>query len=719
MQVIRIEEIIATFKEYTDNKIDCSPIQKAYVLAAKAQSYLKLFPRNQLQIALEIASILVKLKLDIQCIVSGLLNGVLDAGKISIDEIEDLLGSETSSIIAGMHNIRAVSDIQDEKQRIAEKMRQMVFASSKDIRIIFVCLAARLVRMRQGNRPENLRMTSLAKETLQIYAPIADRLGLSHIKIELEDLCFSYSHPKEHKEIEDFCIDNKDVHTKTLERLYQEISNLLLHNGIKGKVKGRIKHNYSIFMKSRRNNIDYENLHDLLGTRIIVNNIDECYKVLGLISSHYRPVTESFKDYISFPKPNNYQSLHIDVYTSDGIGFDVQIRTFEMDSIAERGVAAHWAYKADNNEAPTAGERTSWLQDLINSLNVASDARESLDIFTRELYSDFVYVFSPKGKIVKLQSGACVIDFAYAIHTEIGQTCTGAKINGRNVSIRTQLKHGDKVEVLTSSKQHPSRDWLNYAVTSRALAKIRSFLRKEEREHAEVLGKELFNERVAKLGKRSRDVLKSPELKRYLSDGGYADINSYFIHLGYGKADPEDLDQLFVAPAERQQISKRPHKPAVARDDSKRKRAVRIAGIENMMVKYANCCNPVKGDEIVGLVTQGQGVSVHLADCENIRSKSFDPERLVEVEWIKSAAEKLPVRIKLTFDNLIKTNLQIMKVLASAKVSLLENNLKLVDNKSVQDITITVDGSEQLDKILSKLNTVKSVKANRALEGTV
>ncbi len=713
--MVRIENIIADFREYTENKIDCSPIQKAYVLAAKSQPYLKIFPKNYLQNALEVAQVLVDLRLDLQSVVSGLLHGILLEGKISIEEIRDLLGDETAEIVGGMHNILGVSDIPEEKERIAEKMRQMIFASSKDIRIIFVNLAARLVRMRHGSRLYNLRIKSIARETLQIYAPIAERLGLSHIKIELEDLCFSYIHPKEYKEIEEFCTNNEGVHQLTLKWLDNEITNLLISHNIKGQVKERIKHYYSIYLKSNRIGVDYDQLHDLLGVRIIVNNIDECYKVLGLISSFYTPVTESFKDYISFPKPNGYQSLHIDVYSKDGIGFDVQIRTIEMDKIAERGVAAHWVYKEKNSSDSISIEKTSWLQDLSKSLNFSIDANESLEIFTRELYSDFVYVFTPKGKIIKLQSGACVIDFAYAVHTEIGHTCVGAMVNGRNTSIKTKLKQGDKIEVLTSSKQNPSKDWLHYAVTSRALSKIRSYLKKEEREQAEILGKELFTEKVAKIGKKLREVLKSAELKAFLDKAGYQDIKSFYIHIGYGKEDVNQLDVVFDTPASKKQAV---YRSAVKSDKTKseKREAVRITGIDDIMVRYANCCNPVKGDEIVGLVTQGKGVSIHLANCVNIRTQGFNPDRLVEVDWVKSSSEKLPVKIGLTFDNHIKTNLQIMKVLVAAKVDLIEDTLRLINETSHRNFTIKVDGAEQLERVLVKLNAIKSVNAHRQFE---
>jgi len=711
--MIRIENIIADFQAYTDNQIDCSPIQKAYVLAAKSQPYLKLFQNTDLQISLEVAKILVDLKLDIQSIVSGLLHNILINGKISLEDIRDLMGAETANIVQGMHNILKVSDIPDEKTRIAEKMRQMIFASSKDVRIIFVNLAARLVRMRHGKRYSNVKMREISNETLQTYAPIADRLGLSHLKTELEDLCFSHLNTKAFKEIDEFRKQHEEVHQGVLSRINEELEELLPENKINATVKIRIKHHYSIYLKAKRIGVDYDQLHDLLGVRIIVDDKDACYKILGMISSHYRLVTESFKDYISFPKPNGYQSLHIDVYDKTGIGFDVQIRTREMDMVAERGVAAHWAYKKDNGVSAGSRENTSWLHDLSNSLDFASDSRESLEIFTRELYSEFVYVFTPKGMIIKLQSGATIIDFAHAIHTDIGQTCVGAKINGRNASIRTKLKHGDKIEVLTASHQRPSRDWLKYAVTTKALSKIRNYLRKEERQEAEKLGKELFAEQVSKLGKRVKDVLKSAELKKFLDKSGYNDITAYYVLLGYGKANINHIIRLFEPVSTKSQLPTAKSQVRQKTGTKEKPGGVRIAGIENVLVKYANCCNPVKGDDVVGIVTQGQGISIHLVDCENVRARDFNPERLVEVEWIKSSSEKLPVRIHLRFNNLIKTNLQIMKILAGAKVVLVKNELQLVDQTTEQDLTIKVENNEQLDKILAKLNAVSSVRAYR------
>jgi len=715
--MIRIENIISDFKEYTNNEIDCSPIQKAYILAAKSQTYPKLLPNTYLQKALEVTSILINLRLDIQSIVSGLLHGILMQGKISLDEISDLLGNETANIVEGMHNILKTSDIQDVDERVAEKMRQMIFAASKDIRIIFVNLAARTVRMRHGGWLSSNKSKIVARETLQTYAPIAERLGLSHIKMELEDLCFSYLYPKDYKEIQEFCKINERLHKSMLENLYSDVIHLLPEQNFDTEVKTRIKRHYSIFQKAKRMGVDYDQLHDLLGIRIIVNTVDDCYKALGTISNHYRPVTESFKDYISFPKPNGYQSLHIDAYSKDGVGFDVQIRTRKMDTIAERGVAAHWAYKEKNvsEVEPNKENNTSWLKELSESLDFAIDPKESLEIFTRELYSDFVYVFTPKGKIVKLQVGSSVIDFAYAIHTELGETCVGAKINGRNVSNRKLLRHGDKVEILTSSKEKPSAEWLKFAITSRALSSIRSYLGKEERKEAEKLGKELFAEQIEKIGKKLKVVLKSSKLNEFLKKAGFENIEGYYIRLGFGKANIDEIIS-FLEPSARKQSARNSGRSSGSSPLTGNAEGARIAGVENMLIRYANCCKPVKGDKIIGIITQGQGVSIHMADCGNIRSQGYDRERLVEVEWVKSSSEKLPVQLQIQFNDLIKTNLQIMKVLANAKVVLVKNSLQLVDHQSTQETTIKVDDLEQLEKILNKLNSIPSVKAKRFKE---
>lgn len=709
--MIRIETIISSFQEYTGNKVDCSPIQKAYILAAKAQHLPRLFSGLSLETSLEVAAVLTDLKLDIQSIVSGLLHDVYGAKGISLDSIRDLMGKDTANIVECLQQTPQESAEDVEKSYIAENMRQMIFATSRDIRILFVNLAVRLVQMRHCNSLFPKRVKELSKETLAIYSPIAERLGLSHIKVELEDLSFKYLYPKEFKRIESFCRRNDENHGHLLERLQQNIDLLLEENGIHGKIKGRIKHFYSIFRKGLKDNVDYEHIHDLIGIRIITKNIGDCYKILGLLHGKYRPVGERYKDYISYPKPNGYQSLHTMVFTNDGFGFEVQIRTEEMHAIAERGVAAHWEYKTKSKKEINDISHTDWIHDLTKSLNITSDPRESLEIFTRELYSDFVYVFTPNGKIIKLPRGASVIDFAYEIHTELGNHCSGALVNGRKSPIRTILSHGDKVEILNSDSVTPTREWLQVAVTTRALSQIRYFLRKKEQQEAEKLGEKIFLDFIAQTTQKLGEVETSDELQQFLKLHNFKDLKSYYRQLGFGKATIQELQGELAAISGSGSVDS----DAVFDPEGTEKNlcAVKIAGFENLMIRYATCCTPVNGDPVVGVVNRGKGVTIHWSHCTKIRSQEYNPERLVDVEWESKSIEKLPVRLHLEFDDQIRTHFQIMKVLNQSKVILVENILRLVNSISYQDLCIKVDNLPQLERILRKINGIPSVKAHR------
>lgn len=715
--MLRIEQIISEFREYTENKIDCSPIQKAYILATKATSYSKLLTTSYLQQALQVAQEIINLRLDIQSVVAGLLFNVLDDGNITLDELNNLLGEETANIINGLHSIKGYAKLIDEEENLAQNMRQVIFATSKDIRVIFVKLAVRLVTLKNEKAIFNPRIKRLAREALEIYAPIAERLGLSHIKLELEELSFSHLHPKEFKKIDSFCQLCQKEHQASIDRMQEEIEELLLENYIEGTVSGRIKHKYSIFKKAKRKEIDYKFLHDILGIRVIVESADECYKTLGLISNMYRSIPGTFKDYISFPKPNGYQSLHTQLYSNDDYGFEIQIRTRKMNDIAELGVAAHWAYKVNTNVSPEDDEHTHWLQNLTKNLNITSDPKESLEIFTRELYSDFVYVFTPKGKIIKLPVGATIIDFAYHIHSEIGHTCTGAEIEGKYCSIKTVLKHGDKIHIMTSSTQEPHGDWLKHAVTSRALSHVRQHLRKKEREEAEELGKEIFIDQLKKLNQKYKDAIRSAELKAFLDKSNYHSLEDYLAQVGFGKDNVNRLNKVFILPEPVKRRSKSVSSiKKISLPFGRKKEGVRIAGIENMMVRYAKCCNPVKGDEIIGIVTTGQGVSIHLADCENIQTQGINPDRLVKVEWVKGTQEKFPVSIHIEYDDQIKTTLKIAKAMASASVAVLKNNVRLVNQITYQDIQLRIEDHSHLERLLKRLNAIPSVNAHRRKE---
>ena len=716
--MIRIENIISEFKEYTKDQVDTAPIQIAYILAAKTQSYFKILGSSYLEYAMETAKVLINLRLDIQSIIAGLLHGILVEGKISLEEIQSAMGNETANVVLGVHSINTIADTTLQDEDVVENMRQMVFATSKDMRILFVNLAVRLVQMRHLSRLFSTSAKKIAQATLDTYSPIAERLGLSHIKVELEDLCFSYIKSHEHKKIAQFLEENREKHQASIDRLTDEIQQLMVGKNIDGYMKGRIKHRYSLFLKSVRYGVDYKHLHDLLGLRIIVNSESECYEVLGLISSHYKSISGTYKDYISFPKPNGYQSLHTQVVGNLGQSFEIQIRTNEMNSVAVRGIAAHWEYKANIQVTAQEDEKTVWLQELGNSLNITSDPKESLEIFTRELYSDFVYAFSPKGKIVKLPKNATLLDFAYAIHSEIGNTCVSAQINGKNRPLHTVVKHGDKITVLTLESQQPQMEWLNIATTSKALSYIKTFLRKREKKQSIKLGREMFSDFLYKHKSDIELVESSEKMKTFITQHQLKSVETFYSQIGFGTLDLSIFNLFITGEEKTSQKGNLIRRTLVKPFKRKAPESVEIAGLNDtdMIMHYAKCCLPVKGDEIIGAVTPGKGISIHLVDCINIRSQIINPSKLIQVEWSKNMTEKLPVRINLQFDNKIKTTLNITKILAGYDIELLQNNLRLINNVTHQDITMRVTDADQLIKILRKLNNIKSVKAERTQE---
>ena len=716
--MIRIEHIINEFKEYTKDQVDTAPLQIAYILAAKTQSYFKILGSSYLEYAMETAKVLINLRLDIQSIIAGLLHGILVEGKISLEELQSAMGDETANVIQGVHSINTLAGAAHQDEDVVENMRQMVFATTKDMRILFVNLAIRLVQMRHLSRLFKTSAKKIAQATLDTYGPIAERLGLSHIKVELEDLCFSYIKSSEHKKITRFLEDHKDKHQASIERLTDEIQHLMVEKNIDGYIKGRIKHRYSLYLKAVRYEVDYKHLHDLLGLRIIVNSESECYEVLGLISSNYKSISGTYKDYISFPKPNGYQSLHTQIVGNLGQSFEIQIRTMEMNSVAVRGVAAHWEYKATIQVTAQEDEKTAWLQELGNSLNITSDPKESLEIFTRELYSDFVYAFSPKGKIIKLPKNATLLDFAYAIHSEIGHTCVSAQINGKNRPLNTVVKHGDKINVLTLESQQPQTEWLNIATTSKALSHIKTFLRKRERKQAIKLGRELFSDFLFKHKSDIELIENSEKMDVFINKNKLKSVESFYSQIGFGTLDISIFNVFINGDQKQSQKDNLITRTLVKPFTRKKPKNVEIAGLNDtdMIMHYAKCCLPVKGDEIVGAVTPGKGLSIHLTDCINIRSHKINPSKLLQVEWSKNMTDKLPIRINLLFDNKIKTTLNITKILAGYDIELLRNNLQLINNITHQDITMRVTDTDQLTKILKKLNNIKSVKAERTQE---
>ncbi len=705
--MIRIESIISDFQAYTKGVIDCTPIQKAYILAVKHFSQALLPGQGRLEMALDRVRTFIELEMDIQSIVAALLLDVHRIEKVSKEELIAQIGKETCELMEQTASIMALSEKAAQPDQVAESLRHLVRATITDIRTLLLTLAARKAQLlgKAGLTKQRLRI--LSKEALEIYAPIAERLGLNHLRVQLEDLSFLILHPKDSQEIQTYLNSNFGAQDSLLNHFKERVTSKLSKYQPPVVIKSRIKHGYSLFKKSKMTKVDYNHVHDLLGLRILVDSVDTAYKVLGVLNNSFHSVNDRYKNYISFPKPNGYQSLHAFVIDDSGTGFDVQIRTHEMHKMAEMGIASHWSYKA--SELGTKNkESLNWLEDLSEKLKVTEDPEEALDLFSRELYTDQVYVFTPKGKIIKLPLGASVIDFAYEIHSEIGDHCTGALINGVHRNLHTPLHQGDKIEIITAPNQEPKPEWLMLAKTSKALNHTRVFLRRREQQEAHALGLEMFTEQVKSLGQNHTVIENSEAFKDFLKKSNHKNLENYLTKLGFGQANMQSLHNFLLS-------GNLGQKKKLGFPNFRKPTGVRIAGMTNLMVRYANCCNPVKGDPIIGLMIQGKGVSIHIADCTNAHSPGINPERLVEVEWIKGEQESLPAWIQLKFEGEIKTQRSILKTIQGSKAILVESNLRMQKGTSYQEILVKVKNHDQLSRLIDKLNNFSAVSAERKL----
>ncbi|MDT8448157.1 MAG: RelA/SpoT family protein [bacterium] len=708
--MIRIEQIISEFKSYNPNA-DVSPLQKAYILAARLLASPSGLVAQPIAEHLEVAHILVGLKLDIESIVSGLLYSTIKEHRTSAAELSGHIGEATAKIVEALDALPGWTGERTGKDEMAEAMRELVLAASQDPRVIFIKLAVRLVRLRHWSSILRQKSKGFGSETLEIFAPLAERLGLNHLKVELEDRAFALIHPKEFQAIQKFLESQREAHLAFLQALQEELLRLLALDHIEAVIHNRIKHSFSIYQKARKYDVHYQDIHDLLGLRILTKSKDEAYKVLGLVHGRFNPVHGRFKDYIAFPKANGYQSLHTMVLNDQGTGFEVQIRTEEMHHVAELGVAAHWSYKAALPKAEKSNSSLAWLNELSQSLGIAADPKESLEIFTRELYSDLVYAYSPKGKIIKLPAGSTVLDFAYAIHTDLGNRCIGAKIDGRILPVQHRLHHGDQVSILTSEEAHPTQSWLAYARTTRALSQIRQGLRKRENKEALKLGREIFVEQIQRFEIPLDEFSESAEFQGFLLKHGYEDAAAYWTQMGFGNASMNELKAYLLSINEHipQRQSRKLVLPFQRKVD-----VVEIPGLEDIQVRIAKCCAPIHGDAISGLMIQGEGVSVHQTDCKYLTG--IDPKRLVEAQWVLRPEDRKTVKVVLHFDADIKTHVQIMRIFASAKVVLQECHHRLVENRSTQEVICQVASLDQLAKILKRLNNLNPVTARRVFD---
>ncbi len=678
-------------------------------LLLKAYDFAKAAHKNQKRASGEpyfihpcaVAEILTELGLNAVTIAAALLHDVIEDTSTTAEDLRREFGEETFSLVEGVTKLDKIV-FKSEEEEEAENFRKIFIAMAKDIRVILIKLADRLHNMRSLNFLSKERQLKMARETLDIYAPIAGRLGISQIKCELEDLCLKYIDPSAFE----FLVEN--IHQKLEERnafvdfVVEEINGILKESGIKGEVFGRPKHFYSIYKKMKSKDKSLEQIYDLTAVRVIVGTVDECYEVFGKIHKKWKPVPMRIKDYIATPKPNLYQSLHTTVVTNFGQPFEIQIRTEEMHRTAEFGIAAHWKYKEQRDAETSLDQRIAWIREVMDMQGGFKDSKEFMDTVKGELYSTELLVFTPQSKVISLPTGATPVDFAYAIHSEVGNKCTGAKVNGKIVPLNSVLELGDVVEIITSpNSKGPSRDWLKFIKSSSARAKIKSFYRKEMKEENIRTGKSILEEAVKRKGYTMQQLLTAESFKLISEKLSFDTQDEMFSALGYGAINVNQI--LFkLIDFYRKEV---PQPVSVQPFQHHAKGSVTIKGMSGLLVTFAGCCSPVPGDEIVGFVTRGRGIVVHRKDCPNMRNA--DEGRLQPAEWVGADKDaRFKAAIVVTADDQGAALAAISGSVAEMKLAITSINGRYDKNgAAVVDVTVSLTSRNDVDVLIKKIKS--------------
>lgn len=634
-------------------------VRKAYAYAAAAHAgQVRLSGEPYLSHPLAVAEILAEIGFDAHAVTAGLLHDTVEDTKVTLEEVDAEFGEQVADIVDGVTKISLMTFDSKEEQQ-AENIRKMILAMSHDIRVPVVKLADRIHNMRTLEFQKPHKRQSIAKETMDIYAPLANRLGLHRIKLELEELSFKYLHPDVYAQISDWLETNQVVERQLISKIIARLEGILSKNDLKGTVWGRIKHIFSIYKKMTEQNLTLEDMHDILAFRVIVKDVRDCYAVLGLVHAEWKPVPGRFKDYISMPKANGYQSLHTTVIGPEGERIEIQIRTEEMHRMAEHGVASHWLYKERHHSVSIKDTpQFEWLREIVNRQSEEADSKEFMHSLRMDLFKDEVYVFTPAGEVKELPEGATPLDFAFLIHSEVGSQCVGAKVNGKLIPLSSPLKSGDVVEIITDKNRHPSRDWLKIVKTAKARNRIQQYLRTEERTAAVSLGREILEKEARKMGINLSRAEKDGHLVTLVNAMAAGSIDELMASVGYARYTPRKVVkrlQLIIAPPEATDVADGVDAGASRKSTKKKEKeaapavppkgGITVRGMDDMLVRIARCCNPVPGDSIVGFVSRGRGVIVHTATCPNILD--MEPDRLVSVQWDGHETQPFPVRIHL------------------------------------------------------------------------
>src|SRR5713101_5391505 len=710
--MIRFEDLIEKVQAYSPDA-DVELLRRAYVFSAfEHRGQVRHSGEPYLIHPLAVADFLAEMKLDAVAIAAGLLHDVVEDTLTPIERILELFGAECSHVVEGVTKISAIS-FSSSEERQAENFRKMLLAMVDDIRVILVKLADRLHNMRTLNHLPEERRNKIAQETRDIYAPIANRLGMSKVKNELEELSFRYLEPQAYEALR----AKVDATRRATEGLIGELKKTITAKLAEAQVTvieidGRIKRLWSISQKLKRQKIEIEQVYDFIAMRILTDDVKDCYAALGIIHQTWSPVPGRIKDFIAMPRPNGYQSLHTSVISEHGMPFEVQIRTIEMHRRAEEGIAAHWKYKEGRIGDQRDERYFQWMRQLLEYQQEFRDPQEFIQNLKVELYPEEVYTFTPKGMVKALPRGATPVDFAYAIHTDVGHQCVGARVNGKMVPLRTRLKNGDIVEIVTSAGHKPSRDWLNFVVTSNARYKIKHLIRLEERARAVDLGRKVFEKELRRYDVPQKGLLDSETFAKVMAEVGAKTADDLFALIGYGTQSAKQLiGRLVPGDKLREKAPEGAVIAAVKRVFGASEDKIKVKGFDDLLVFRARCCNPIRGEKIVGYITRGKGVSVHSATCPNVVNLLYDPERRIEVEWDKGA-EASRYTVKLTME---VEDRQGLLAAVSAKIADINTNIKNMeahtdeDRRARIDMTIEISDLKHLEKVMKSLRAVHGV----------
>ncbi|HAK88396.1 MAG: GTP pyrophosphokinase [Nitrospirae bacterium GWB2_47_37] len=698
---------MATINKLTEKVLSYNPkadveiIKKAYVFSREAHcSQRRVEGSPYIHHPLAVADILADMKLDTSTIAAGLLHDTVEDTGTSTEDITDMFGSEVAFLVDALTKLSRV-EFKTKEEAQAENFRKMLLAMSKDVRVILIKFADRLHNMRTiDHLPEDKRRR-IAEETLDIYAPLANRLGMGWLRTEFEDLSFRTLMPDLFNDLQKKVAKRKEEQKKYIDEVKKIIEDKLTASGISAKIKGRVKHFYGIYQKTVKQKIPFEQVHDVIGLRIITDTVGHCYDILGIIHSLWPLVPGRFKDFISLPKSNMYQSLHTTVMGPGGDRVEFQIRTGDMNDIAEEGIAAHWRYKEKDGIDKKNTRYIAWLRDLVKDI---SDAKEFLEAVKGEVIPETVYVFTPKGEIEELPVDSTPVDFAYAIHTQVGHKCVGAKVNGRIVPLRYKLNSGDAVEIMTSPSHGPSKDWLKFVVTQRAKSRIKQWIKTEERKQSVELGTNLVGEEVRRHS-LPLSILKSAKMEEALKHFSHNSIEDLYVSVGYGKISAHQVVNRLAF-----EKSGEAELPKLVKTPKDKKSVISIKGVDNVLYHVAKCCFPVPGDNIVGFITKGKGVTIHRRECDNIERSAVDGERLIEVEWSHDSDITSPTRLYIeTMDKPgILANLSALISSVDVNISSLKANATY-DKRALFELILEIKNRRQLAGLVNKISQMDGI----------